>query len=152
MPWWLWGVIVLAALYLILRLRVVFRPAPGNLGVREGKLAECPGTPNCVATQTELPPFQMAPIPFPDSPEQALARMETALRSLPRTRIVEKTPGYLHAECRSFLFRFVDDVECLVDAERKVIHFRSASRLGRSDFGVNRRRLEEIRGKMKGAL
>jgi len=72
------------------------------------------------------------------------------LRDRPRTTIVREETDYLKAECRSALFRFVDDVEILFDDAEKRIHFRSASRVGRSDFGVNRNRMEEIRAAFKG--
>jgi uncharacterized protein (DUF1499 family) len=92
----------------------------------------------------------MEPIPYADG-TAARARLRTVLRELPRTRIVLDDldgSGYLHAEVRSALFRFVDDVELAFDDGRGQLHFRSASRLGRSDFGVNRRRMEAIRHAM----
>jgi uncharacterized protein (DUF1499 family) len=121
---------------------------PDNLGVHEGKLAPCPNTPNCVSSQTDDEAHRMAPIPFEGRAGVALDRLEATLAARPRTAGVKKMNKlclYLRAECTSFLFRFVDDVEFLVDPEAKVIHFRSASRVGRSDFGVNRKRMEEIR-------
>jgi uncharacterized protein (DUF1499 family) len=87
----------------------------------------------------------MDPIPYTGSLDQARARMLQVLRAYPRTRIVQEDPDYLKAECRSKVFRFVDDVELLFDDGAKQIHFRSASRLGRRDFGVNRERMERIR-------
>jgi len=92
----------------------------------------------------------MEAIPYRD-PREARARLRAILRELPRTRIVEDDlevgpgSGYLHAEVRSALFHFVDDVEFVFDDWAGRLHFRSASRLGRSDFGVNRRRMEAIR-------
>ncbi len=118
---------------------------PDNLGVHNNKLAACPNTPNCVSSQAEDDSHRMAPIPFHDDAEQALARLKTVLAAQPRTTIVSADGDYLHAECVSLIFRFVDDVEFLVDPDAKVIHFRSASRAGRSDLGVNRKRMEEIR-------
>lgn len=110
------------------------------------RLAPCPRTPNCVSTQApEGSPKRMDPIPYTGPLDQARARMLQVLRGHPRTRIVQEEPGYLKAECRSRLFRFVDDVELLFDDGAKQIHFRSASRLGRKDFGVNRARMERIR-------
>jgi uncharacterized protein (DUF1499 family) len=112
------------------------------------RLKPCPRTPNCVATGPGGRPEQrMEPIPYRDG-AQARARLRAVLRELPRTRIVLDDldrSGYLHAEVRSALFRFVDDVELAFDDSRGELHFRSASRLGRSDFGVNRRRMEAIR-------
>ncbi|HEV2854673.1 MAG TPA: DUF1499 domain-containing protein [Thermoanaerobaculia bacterium] len=110
------------------------------------RLAPCPRTPNCVSTQApEGSSKRMDPIPYTGSLDQARARMLQVLRAYPRTRIVQEDPDYLKAECRSKVFRFVDDVELLFDDGAKQIHFRSASRLGRRDFGVNRERMERIR-------
>jgi uncharacterized protein (DUF1499 family) len=118
---------------------------PANLGVRGGRLAPCPDTPNCVCTQAADDAHRIEPLAHDGTPEEAMTRLKAALSALPRTRIVTETPDYLHAESTSLLFRFVDDVEFLLDRERKVIHFRSASRVGRSDLGVNRRRMEALR-------
>lgn len=110
------------------------------------RLAPCPRTPNCVSTQApEGSSKRMDPIPYTGTLSQARARMLQVLRDHPRTRIVQEEPDYLKAECRSRIFRFVDDVELLFDDGAKQIHFRSASRLGRKDFGVNRERMETIR-------
>jgi len=114
------------------------------------RLAACPRTPNCVTTDDGRPEQRMEAIPYRD-PKAARARLRMVLRDLPRTRIVEdgleagRGGGYLHAEVRSALFHFVDDVEFVFDDPAGRLHFRSASRLGRSDFGVNRRRMEAIR-------
>ncbi len=118
---------------------------PGNLGVHEGRLAPCPNTPNCVSSQAEDDAHRMGPIPFDGDADEALARLKAVVAAQPRTTIVSADGDTLHAECASLLFRFVDDVEFLVDRDAKVIHFRSASRAGRSDLGVNRKRMEEIR-------
>ena len=118
---------------------------PTNLGVRDGRLAPCPDTPNCVCTQATDEAHRAEPLSYDGTAEEAMARLKAALATLPRTQIVTETPDYLHAECTSLVFRFVDDVEFLIDRERKVIHFRSASRVGRSDLGVNRRRMEALR-------
>jgi len=118
---------------------------PANLGVTEGKLAPCPSTPNCVSSQASDEPHRVAPFPFAGPPDEAMRKMNDIVRSLPRTVVVTFTGTYLHAECTSLVFRFVDDVEFLVDGAAKVIHVRSASRIGRSDLGVNRTRIEQIR-------
>jgi uncharacterized protein (DUF1499 family) len=110
------------------------------------RLAPCPRTPNCVSTQApEGSSKRMEPIPYTGSLSQARERLLKILRAHPRTRIVKEEPDYLKAECSSRIFRFVDDIELLLDDEEKRIHFRSASRLGRKDFGVNRERMEQIR-------
>jgi uncharacterized protein (DUF1499 family) len=71
--------------------------------------------------------------------------LKDIVRTLSRTRLVEEDESYLHYEFTSLLLRFVDDVEFLFDDESKTIHFRSASRTGYGDLGVNRKRMEEIR-------
>ncbi len=109
------------------------------------RLAPCPRTPNCVSTQAPPGPQHLDPIPYTGSPGAARARLLEILRNYPRTRIVQEDPDFLKAECRSAFFHFVDDVEFLFDDTARRIEFRSASRLGRKDFGVNRKRMEEIR-------
>lgn len=135
----------------MLRLLSIFRGRPGPLGVVEGRLRECPATPNCVCTQSADEGHRAAPLRFSGSAPEALARLQRILSALPRTRIVEQSENYLRAEAESWLFGFVDDVEFLVDESQGEIHFRSASRLGRSDLGVNRRRMETIRQQFEAA-
>lgn len=86
----------------------------------------------------------MEPIPYNGTPAEVRERLREVLRSYPRTRIVQEEPGYLKVECRSRIFRFVDDVELVFDDEARQIHFRSASRVGYGDRGVNRKRMKEI--------
>lgn len=109
------------------------------------RLAPCPRTPNCVSTQAPPGPQHMDPIPYTGSPAAARARLLEVLRNYPRTRIVREDPDFLKAECHSAFFHFVDDVELVFDDAPQRIEFRSASRVGRKDFGVNRKRMEEIR-------
>lgn len=118
--------------------------APGRLAPPGGPLQPCPSTPNCVSTEARDARHAMEPLPFTDTPGQAQQRARAALLAQPRTRIVAERPGYLHAEARSRVFRFVDDVEVVVDSAASVIRFRSASRVGRSDLGVNRKRMQRF--------
>jgi uncharacterized protein (DUF1499 family) len=118
---------------------------PPNLGINGGRLAPCPDKPNCVCTQACDERHRIEPLTYAGTAEEAMARLRAVLTTRPRVRIVTQTDTYLHAECTSLIFRFVDDVEFLIDHAAKVIHFRSASRVGHSDLGVNRRRMEEIR-------
>jgi uncharacterized protein (DUF1499 family) len=115
------------------------------------RLAPCPHTPNCVSTEAPAGPQRMRPIPYPGTPAQAREKLLEVLRRHPRTRIVRQEPDYLKAECRSRIFHFVDDVEFVFDDEARQIHFRSASRLGRGDFGVNRKRMKEIGAALQSA-
>jgi uncharacterized protein (DUF1499 family) len=118
---------------------------PTNLGVVDGRLAACPETPNCVSSQATDSLHQIEPFTFNGTAEDAMQRLKAAIGAIPRMSIVTEKDDYLHAEATSFMFRFVDDVEFFVDRSAQLIHCRSASRVGRSDIGVNRARLEQIR-------
>ncbi|MDZ8055608.1 MAG: DUF1499 domain-containing protein [Aulosira sp. ZfuVER01] len=120
---------------------------PNNLGVKNGKLAPCPSSPNCVSSQCTDAVHQIVPLSFTSTPEQAIANLKSIIQSLPRTQIISESPDYLYAEFKSALLGFVDDVEFYVDRNANVIQVRSASRLGQSDLGVNRQRIETIRAK-----
>ncbi|MBD2163356.1 DUF1499 domain-containing protein [Calothrix membranacea FACHB-236] len=124
---------------------------PNNLGVNNGKLASCPNSPNCVSSQSTDAVHQIAPLTFTSTPEQAIANLKSIIESLPRTQIVTESPDYLYAEFKSALLGFVDDVEFYLDRNANVIQVRSASRLGKSDLGVNRQRIETIRAKFNEA-
>ena len=121
---------------------------PMNLGVHDGKLAPCPATPNCVSSQSTDKDHAVDPLPFSGTPAEAMADLKKVLSVMPRARIVTAAENYLHAEFTSALFRFVDDVEFSIDERTRTIHLRSASRVGRSDLGVNRKRIENIRAAM----
>ena len=117
---------------------------PDDLGVNDGKLKPCPGTPNCVSSQSDKAQEKIAPLPA-----VALAEVKKVVESMERTTIIEETDNYLYAEFKSKLMGYVDDVEFYLDPTENVIHVRSASRLGKSDLGVNRARVEEIRAKLQ---
>ena len=87
----------------------------------------------------------MNPIPYTGTLEEARDRLLRILRASPRTTIVQEGPVSLKAECQSLLFRYVDDVDLVLDEQTKTIQFRSASRVGRWDLGVNRRRMMDLR-------
>jgi uncharacterized protein (DUF1499 family) len=115
-----------------------------SLGVTEGKLAPCPDSPNCVSTQSQLKRHAMKPLPYLQTREASRERILSILKGIKRTTIVALTECYIHAEFRTALFRFVDDVEFFLDETARLVHFRSASRVGHYDFGMNRRRMKEI--------
>ena len=117
---------------------------PATLGVRNGKLSELPTTPNCVSSQSLDPARRMPPIPFSGTPTAVRNRIRQIVQQLPRTKIISETPVYLHVECSSAVFRFVDDVEFLFDDSANLVHFRSAARVGYSDLGINRKRMARI--------
>jgi uncharacterized protein (DUF1499 family) len=120
---------------------------PANLGFGNGRLAPCRPTPNCVSSQAEPADREhyVEPIPFEGGTLDAMAAARLALRNMERVTIIEEGPNYLYAQARSRVLRFVDDVEFGYDPGRRLLHMRSASRLGRRDFGVNRERAEALR-------
>lgn len=120
-------------------------PTPSTLGVTDGRLAECPESPNCVSSQTSSPDHKIEPLTFSGDAATAMEKLKQNLSNMPRTKIVSAGVGYLHAEFRTPLVGYIDDVECVADSSAGVIHIRSASRLGYSDMGANRKRVESIR-------
>ena len=109
------------------------------------QLPPCPSSPNCVSTQAQDESHSIAPFRYRTSRAEAKEALKEVIRSLPRMRLIEEDEAYLHYESTSLLFRFVDDIELLFDDQAKIIHFRSASRTGYGDLGVNRKRMEQIR-------
>lgn len=121
---------------------------PTNIGVQAGKLAACPSSPNCVSSQSLDAEHKIEPLTYNSTTVEAMAQLKKVIESEERTKIISETPNYLYAEFASKLMGFVDDVEFYLDEAAKVIHVRSASRLGQSDLGVNRKRIETIRAKL----
>ncbi len=111
-------------------------------GIRNGRLAPCPSSPNCVSSQEG----DLAPLPMPEGgPAEAMAKIEAIVKTMKHSEIVEKTDEYLHVAFKSPILGFVDDVEFCAEPGAAAVHFRSAARSGWYDFGVNKRRMEEIR-------
>jgi uncharacterized protein (DUF1499 family) len=121
---------------------------PANLGVRNGNLKTAPSSPNAVSSQAIGGYHQIAPLAYKGSLEEAMKALKAIVEGTPNTRIVELKPDYLYAEYASALLGFVDDVEFYFPPGDNVIHVRSASRLGYSDLGVNRKRIEAIRARL----
>ena len=109
------------------------------------ELSPCPDSPNCVSSLASDPRHFIEPIRYTGPADAAMQRLVGIVLAMPRTTRIREEGGYLHTEVRSFLFRFVDDLELSLDVDNGVIHVRSASRSGYSDLGVNRRRVERLR-------
>lgn len=124
---------------------------PQDLGEVAGSLRACPSSPNCVSSDATDEAHRVAPIALVGSPDAAFAAARSAVSSWNRCKIVKDEPGYLHVECTSALMRFVDDFELALRPERREIAVRSASRVGYSDMGVNRRRVEKLREELVAA-
>jgi uncharacterized protein (DUF1499 family) len=118
---------------------------PPDLGVFDGRLTGCPATPNCVCSDATDKDHRIEALVLAVSPNQAWPAVRRALSTLPRVHIVTDGADYLHAQCESVIFGFVDDLELHLRSREGVIAVRSASRLGHSDLGANRRRVERIR-------
>ena len=118
--------------------------AQPNSGLIEQRLAPCPDSPNCVSSQATQESRRVKPLRYRGDAVQAKERLLSLLEGMPRVRIQHADAGYIHTEFRSAVFGFVDDVEFYFDPPG-LIQVRSASRVGYSDFGVNRERVEAIR-------
>jgi uncharacterized protein (DUF1499 family) len=116
---------------------------PGNLGVKDGKLAACPGTPNCVNSQSDDAQSKIDALPG-----VSIAELKKVVTAMTGATVIEENENYLYAEFKSKLMGYVDDVEFYLDSNANCVQVRSASRLGKSDLGVNRKRVEEIRSKL----
>ncbi|MFX1426244.1 MAG: DUF1499 domain-containing protein [Promethearchaeota archaeon] len=116
-------------------------------GLVDGKLMPCPAKQVCVSTMSPKQDglHYITPITFEGSAEDAMQKIEQIIKSLKRTKILEKSEYYLHVVFTTSLFRFKDDVEFLINDEEKLIHFRSQSRIGGYDFNANRNRMENFR-------
>ena len=111
------------------------------------KFAPCPDSPNCVSTHDSDAEHAIEPYTYSGSATDAKAKLVEVLSAMQRSSFQKSEDNYIHVEFRSRIFRFVDDVEIFIDDAAKQIHFRAAARLGYSDMGVNRKRMEEIRQK-----
>jgi uncharacterized protein (DUF1499 family) len=121
---------------------------PTDLGVRNGRLKPVPDTPNAVSSQAQSPTHAVAPLAYRGTREAAMEALAHIVAAMPGATIIVRDADYLYAEFESAWMGFVDDVEFHLPVGERLIHVRSASRLGRSDLGVNRRRVEDIRARL----
>ena len=126
--------------------------APTDLGLKNGQLKAPANSPNSVSSQASLHashPFRayadIAPLAYTGDGAAAFARAVAIVKAMPGTTVVEEKPGYVYAQCQTRWLKFTDDLELALDASARVIHVRSASRIGRGDLGVNRARVEAVR-------
>ena len=127
----------------------LFEPMPAGDRIIDGRLLPCPDSPNCVCSEfsdaaSSRADHFMDPISFTGPAEEALRKLRSIIEAEPRSRIVAEEDAYLRVEFKSLIFRYTDDVEFRIDGAENVIHFRSASRVGHSDLGVNRRRMQRL--------
>lgn len=146
--------LLLAMLWVAGQLGLLRGGAPTTLGLRDSRLAPPSSTPNSVSSQASYYPEHpqrdyalIAPLAYSGDAQAAMRRLATVLEASPGCVLVTREPGYLYAQCSTPGLKFTDDLEFALDAVAGVIHLRSASRLGRKDFGVNRARMEALRSR-----
>ena len=156
-----WGLlstgIILAVVVIWIAFRVIFQDVPtifagtqpDSLGVSNQQLLSCPSTPNCVNSQSKDAEHSIQPLSYQKNGEEAIAEIKNIINEQERTKIISETDNYLYAQFTTHWMGFVDDVEFYVNGDKGIIDVRSASRLGESDLGVNRQRIEQIREKLK---
>jgi len=145
------GVVVVGIAVIFIGFRFVIQQlstAPSTLGHTDGKFSLCPDQPNCVSSQAEeTSEHYIAPISYQGEVETVQTTMLTILSSLPSAQIETNQSDYIHIKTNSPFIGYVDDTEFYFDETAQVIHVRAAARLGYSDLGKNRARVEEIRQK-----
>jgi len=153
-----WGLIIIALVIItgliVGQLGLLKGSPPTDLGVHDGRFKPPSSTPNSVSSQASLYPdhpqrayAEIAPLPLKGDARATLDRIASIIESMEGGKIVKREPGYIYAQFTTRLMKYVDDVEFWYDPSAKVIQVRSASRLGSSDLGVNRKRIEAIRQK-----
>lgn len=133
----------LSALLLLTTISCASHP-PKTIGLKNGRLRSCPNKPNCVSSEFKTMASWVEPLTFDGKSKDAWEQLKISVLTIGGN--IEKDEDiYLWATFRSKVFRFVDDMEFRMDTKNKVIHLRSASRVGYSDLGVNRRRVKKLR-------
>lgn len=148
MIYWFIGIALIPIFWLAV-LSVVSRNQ-SELGIADGCLRPCPGTPNCVNSEDQGKPSYIEPLSFKGPAEASWKKIAGVIQEL-GGKIEIDEDGYIRARFMTPVFRFVDDVELRMDENNAVIQVRSASRVGRSDLGLNRKRVNELRAKFSRA-
>lgn len=123
---------------------------PPSLGVFNGRLAPCPAARNCICSDVTDKGHRIEPLVLAVSADRAWTAVHSVLGTLPGVHVITESDNYLHAECESTVFGFIDDLELHLRSANGVIAVRSASRLGHFDLGANRRRVEQLRAMLAG--
>ncbi|MBI1194923.1 MAG: DUF1499 domain-containing protein [Gammaproteobacteria bacterium] len=145
-----WLATVPVILVLLIAVTALAPKGSAHVGLQDGRLRPCPDSPNCVCSEAgEKQVGKIAPLSFVGSPDAAWEKAKTVIASA-GGEIHDDENGYLWATFTTRWIRFVDDIELRMDAGRRVIHVRSASRVGYSDLGMNRQRVERLRRMFKG--
>ncbi len=159
MAWLKWALIALVvlavALALASQLGLLRGRQPSDLGLHDGRLKPPSPHPNSVSSQAALYPehpmrayARIEPLPLQRSGPQTIERLRRIVAGMDGARIVQANSGYLYVQFTSRMLKLVDDTEFWFDPKAGVIQVRSASRLGRKDFGANRARIESVRARL----
>ena len=157
LPWFVLPLVVVPVLLLAAgQLGLLKGRPPADLGVRDGRLQPPSRTPNSVSSQADLHDARryavdyarIEPLRFSGDGAAAMQRLARIVAELPGAQVIEAQPDYLYAQLTTRWLKFVDDAEFWLAPAEGVIHVRSASRVGRKDFGVNRARVEAIRARL----
>ena len=142
MIYWLLGFVLIVCLFFV-ALSIHSRNRP-DLGMIEGRLRSCPNTPNCVCSEDQGRSSFIEPLSIKDNPQRSWERIKSVIRNMGGNIELEQD-DYLRATFTTRIFRFMDDLELKMDEKNRTIHVRSASRVGQSDMGMNRKRVESLR-------
>lgn len=141
-------IIVLIAL-LMVQMIVKNRKAPTDIGLKDGQLAPMPKSPNAVSSQTDDPDKKVEPITYEGDLNKAKSMIKEALKSYGNINIVNEEDNYIYAVSTTEKMKYNDDIEFYIIEDKHIIHFRSASRVGYSDRGLNRERYNKLIELMK---
>ena len=148
-PWPRRMIIVVLVLVILpvafLASRSILSPTPAISKPVDGGLRGCPQSPNCVCSNAEDDEHHIEALRLRGDAETAMTRLRDVIQSFPRAKVVDADGTWMHAEFTTLVFRYVDDVEFLVDSDAGEIQVRSSSRTGYSDLGANRSRVEAVR-------
>lgn len=138
-------IVVLAVAFIVLNIILAkMAKQPTNLGVQNGQLTPCPGSPNCVTTQSNHPSSKMEAIAYEGTLADNMTKLKNVIEQFSKTNIISEKENYLHVTFGTPIFNYIDDVEFYFDDANKLLHFRSASRIGYSDMGVNKKRMQKV--------
>ena len=140
----LWAAIPTIGLVCLLAILSIISRSKPSVGIVAGRLRPCSAKPNCVCSEDEDMRSYVEPLVIIESPQSDWEKAKRVIREM-GGKIVREEDCYLWATFSTRIFRFIDDMELRLDEENKVIHVRSSSRVGYSDMGANRRRVEDLR-------
>jgi uncharacterized protein (DUF1499 family) len=138
--------LVIASLIVLFAISLVVQnmKSPTHLGHKDGKLAAMPSKPNAVSSQTEQTDKKVAALPFKGDAQATLAKVNSVLAEMANNEVQVKENNYIYTIFTTPTMHYHDDVEVLLDESAQLVHFRSQSRAGYSDMGLNRKRYEKF--------